>query len=74
MCRVLVPILLFALAQSSAPTPWAPPPTGPKEWVAFSSDVRINIPERAEDRGHYVQDAAESAYRRLASTNRSRCR
>ena len=34
----------------------APRPEAPSEWVAFSADVRINIPNRPEAWGRYVQD------------------
>ncbi|HTM24586.1 MAG TPA: hypothetical protein VL225_05280 [Vicinamibacterales bacterium] len=50
--------LIACLAASSA----APPrqdrqaPSPPQEWVAFSADVRINIPNRPEAWGRYVQD------------------
>src|SRR4029079_6096641 len=33
-----------------------PRPDAPQEWVAFSADIRINIPNRPEAWGRYVQD------------------
>lgn len=55
MFGILVPMLLAAFAQDPVPAPSAPP-VGPKHWVAFSADVRIEIPKRPEAWGRYVQD------------------
>jgi hypothetical protein len=46
----LVVVLLSILAQDPARPP------APRSWVAFSADVRIEMPKRPEAWGRYVQD------------------
>lgn len=50
--------LMVALISSGTTTPGQdrPAPVAPREWVAFSADIRINIPKRPETWGRYVQD------------------
>jgi hypothetical protein len=55
MFRILVPVLFAAVAQDPVRAP-SVPADAPKKWVAFSADVRIEMPKRPEAWGRYVQD------------------
>ena len=49
--------LMIALVSSGIPIfAQDPAPVAPREWVAFSADVRIEMPKPPEAWGRYVQD------------------
>ena len=56
MFRAMALIVCLAASGASLPRQDRQAPIPPQEWVAFSADVRINIPNRAEAWGRYVQD------------------
>ena len=56
MVRVFALIAVFLSSGVQLPRPDRPAAVGPQEWVAFSADLRINIPNRPETWGRYVQD------------------
>lgn len=56
MFRAMALIVCLAASGASLPRQDRQAPLSPQEWVAFSADVRINIPNRAEAWGRYLQD------------------
>ena len=54
--RAMALIVCLAASGASLPRQDRQAPLSPQEWVAFSADVRINSPNRAEAWGRYVQD------------------
>ena len=52
----LLIVATFAVAPARLCAQAVPRPDAPREWVAFSADIRINIPNRPEAWGRFVQD------------------